>query len=74
MARRWAAVCILAKMAILAIGPPSVGAEAVNAAIMNFADVLIPYLPRVHAKPMHPSILPLALKLVTGGEAVCATP
>ena len=36
-----------------------------DAAVVHLADVLVANFPRVHAEPMHPPILPLALELVT---------
>ena len=40
----------------------------------HLADVLVSYLPRVHAEPVHPAVLPLTLELVATRKGVRATP
>eukprot|EP00964_Phaeocystis_antarctica_P021643 scaffold12030_cov66-Phaeocystis_antarctica.AAC.4 len=40
----------------------------------HLADVLVSYLPRVHAEPVHPAVLPLTLELVATRKGVRAAP
>mmetsp|Transcript_23766 Transcript_23766/g.76757 ORF Transcript_23766/g.76757 Transcript_23766/m.76757 type:complete len:248 (+) Transcript_23766:185-928(+) len=49
---------------VLGVGSPSVCPKAMDSAKVNLADVFVPDFPSVHAKPVHPAVLPLALVLI----------